>query len=100
MVGGVSVKYIYQSGGNAWIRYPPPRWIWRGTAICGVPGEVSRAMLRGWRGNNGVALANPNLGFVCPERSADGQGGLDGYYCASEQPLEIAQRVAVALRQH
>ena len=43
---------------KAWIRYPPPRWIWRGTAICGVPGEVSRAMLRGWHANNGVALGN------------------------------------------
>ena len=47
-IGGVHVEYMYETDRKAWIRYPPPRWIWRGTAICGVPGEVSRAMLRGW----------------------------------------------------
>ena len=49
---------MYESDRKAWIRYPPPRWIWKGTAICGVPGEVSRAMLRGWHANNGVALGD------------------------------------------
>ena len=44
---------------KAWVRYPPPRWIWSGTAICGIPSEVSRAMLRGWHANNGVVLGNP-----------------------------------------
>src|SRR6266478_4354315 len=43
-IGGVHVEYMYESDRKAWIRYPPPRWIWRGTAICGVPGEVSRAI--------------------------------------------------------
>jgi len=33
---------MYETDRKAWIRYPPPRWIWKGTAICGVPGEVSR----------------------------------------------------------
>ena len=64
---------MYESDRKAWIRYPPPRWIWRGTAICGVPGEVSRAMLRGWHANNGVSLGNPNLGFVCTKQTTDGQ---------------------------
>jgi len=76
-IGGVGVEYMYESDRKAWIRYPPPRWIWRGTAICGVPGEVSRAMLRGWHANNGVALGNPNLGFVCTKQSVDGQDGLE-----------------------
>ena len=44
-IGGVHVEYMYESDTKAWIRYPPPRWIWKGTAICGVPGEVSRAPL-------------------------------------------------------
>src|SRR4030088_3814739 len=34
-IGGVHVEYMYKSNSNAWIRYPPPRWIWKGTAICG-----------------------------------------------------------------
>ncbi|TMJ85396.1 MAG: hypothetical protein E6G79_08185 [Alphaproteobacteria bacterium] len=98
-IGGVSVEYIYESDRKAWIRYPPPRWIWRGTAICGVPGEVSRAMLRGWHGNNGVALGNPHLGFVCTKQSVDGQDGLEGYYCEYDHPLEIEQRVVFARHQ-
>ena len=44
-VGGVKVEYIYESDRKAWIRYPPPRWLWSGTAICGIPSEVSRGML-------------------------------------------------------
>ncbi|MDW3428521.1 hypothetical protein NQ306_25955, partial [Escherichia coli] len=40
-IGGVHVEYMYETDRKAWIRYPPPRWIWKGTAICGVPGEVS-----------------------------------------------------------
>jgi hypothetical protein len=95
-IGGVSVEYMYETDRKAWIRYPPPRWIWRGTAICGVPGEVSRAMLRGWHANNGVALGNPNLGFVCTKQSVDGQDGLEGYYCEYDHPLEIDQRLVFA----
>ena len=36
-VGGVKVEYVHESDRKAWVRYPPPRWIWHGTAICGVP---------------------------------------------------------------
>ena len=82
-----------RSDRKAWIRYPPPRWIWRGTAICGIPGEVSRAMLRGWHGNNGVALGDTRLGFVCTKQSVDGQDGLEGYYHLADAPLDIDQRV-------
>ena len=56
-------------------------------------------MLRGWHGNNGVALGNPNLGFVCTKQSVDGQDGLEGYYCEYEHPLEIEQRVVFARHQ-
>jgi hypothetical protein len=95
-IGGVSVEYMYESDRKAWIRYPPPRWIWRGTAICGVPGEVSRAMLRGWHANNGVALGNSKLGFVCTKQSVDGQDGLEGYYFEYDHALEIEQRLVFA----
>jgi hypothetical protein len=87
---------MYETDRKAWIRYPPPRWIWRGTAICGVPGEVSRAMLRGWHGNNGVALGNLNMGFVCTKQSVDGQDGLEGYYCEYDHPLELDARLVFA----
>ena len=95
-IGGVHVEYMYETDRKAWIRYPPPRWIWRGTAICGVPGEVSRAMLRGWHANNGVALGNLKLGFVCTKQSVDGQDGLEGYYCEYDHPLELDQRLVFA----
>jgi len=95
-IGGVHVEYMYESDRKAWIRYPPPRWIWKGTAICGVPGEVSRAMLRGWHANNGVALGNLKLGFVCTKQSVDGQDGLEGYYYEYDHPLELDQRLVFA----
>ena len=95
-IGGVHVEYMYETDRKAWIRYPPPRWIWRGTAICGVPGEVSRAMLRGWHANNGVSLGNPKLGFVCTKQSVDGQDGLEGYYC--EYDHDLGDRCAAGIR--
>jgi hypothetical protein len=95
-IGGVHVEYMYETDRKAWIRYPPPRWIWRGTAVCGVPGEVSRAMLRGWHANNGAALGNLNLGFVCTKQSVDGQDGLEGYYCEYDHPLELDARLVFA----
>src|SRR3954471_14140644 len=95
-IGGVHVEYMHESDTKAWIRYPPPRWIWKGTAICGVPGEVSRAMLRGWHANNGVALGDTRLGFVCTKQSVDGQDGLEGYYHQYDQPPELDQRLVFA----
>jgi hypothetical protein len=53
-------------------------------------------MLRGWHANNGVALKNPDLGFVCTKQSVDGQDGLEGYYCEYDHPLEIDQRLVFA----
>jgi hypothetical protein len=95
-IGGVPVEYMYESDRKAWIRYPPPRWIWRGTAICGVPGEVSRAMLRGWHANNGVALGDLRVGFVCTKQTVDGQDGLEGYYYEYDDDLDVDQRLVFA----
>lgn len=92
-VGGVKVEYVHESDTKAWVRYPPPRWIWSGTAICGIPSEVSRAMLRGWHANNGVVLGNPRLGFVCTGQTVDGQPGLEGYYKEWDHDLREDERL-------
>jgi hypothetical protein len=95
-IGGVFVEYMYESDHKAWIRYPPPRWIWQGTAICGIPMEVSRAMLRGWHANNGVALKNLKLGFVCTKQTVDVQDGLEGYYYEYDRELGLDERLVFA----
>ncbi len=92
-LGGVKVEYIPESDRKSWIRYPPPRWIFDGAAICGIPSEVSRAMLRGWHGNNGVLLGNPRLGFVCTKQTVDGQPGLEGYYFEHDRALDPEERL-------
>jgi hypothetical protein len=95
-IGGVFVEYMYESDRKAWVRYPPPRWIWQGTAICGIPMEVSRAMLRGWHANNGVALKNLKLGFVCTRQTVDVQDGLEGYYYEYDRELAVDERLVFA----
>jgi len=92
-IGGVKVEYVYESDRKAWVRYPPPRWIWWGTAVCAIPSEVSRAMLRGWHANNGVVLGNPRLGFVCTGQTVDGQPGLEGYYYEYDRELTPDERL-------
>jgi hypothetical protein len=92
-VGGVKVEYVRESDRKAWVRYPPPRWIWSGTAVCGIPSEVSRAMLRGWHANNGPVLGNPRLGFVCTKQTVDGQPGLEGYYREADRDLAPEERL-------
>jgi hypothetical protein len=95
-VGGVKVEYVYENDRKAWVRYPPPRWIWSGTAICGIPSDVSRAMLHGWHANNGVVLGNPRLGFVCTGQTVDGQPGLEGYYKEWDRDLAPEERLVFA----
>jgi hypothetical protein len=95
-LGGVRVEYMYESDRKAWVRYVPPRWIYEGAAICGVPSEVSRAMLRGWHAHNGVSLGNPRLGFVCTKQTTDGQPGLEGYYLEHDRDLEPEERLRFA----
>jgi len=98
-LGGVKTEYVRESDRKAWVRYPPPRWMWRGTAIAAIPHEVSAAMLHGWHGHNGVSLGNPRLGFVCTGMTVDGMPGLEGYYYEHDRALEPAERVRFAYGQ-
>jgi hypothetical protein len=95
-LGGVKTGYLRESDSKAWVRYPPPRWIWRGTAIAAVPHSVSAAMLHGWHGHNGVSLGNPGLGFVCTGMTVDGMPGLEGYYLDYGRPIAEDERVRFA----
>jgi hypothetical protein len=95
-LGGVKTEYFAESPTKAWVRYPPPRWIWRGAAVCGVPTSVNAAMLHGWHGHNGVSLNEPRLGFVCTGQITEGDPGLEGYYHLADAPLAEDQRVRFA----
>jgi len=95
-LGGVKTGYLRESDKKAWVRYPPPRWIWRGTAIAAIPHSVSAAMLHGWHGHNGVSLGKPGLGFVCTGMTVDGLPGLEGYYIEHDRPLGEDERVRFA----
>jgi hypothetical protein len=75
------------------VRFVPPRWIYPGAAICGVPTDVSRAMLRGWYAQNGVSLGNPRLGFVCTAQTVDAQHGLAGYFLEHARDLAPDERL-------
>ena len=92
-LGGVKVEYLKISDRKAWIRYPPPRWIWAGTAICGIPKEVNNEMMYGWHAHNGVSLGNPKLGFVCTKTTVEGQPGLEGYYLEYDHDLIKSERL-------
>lgn len=95
-LGGVRTEYVAESDRKAWVRYPPPRWIWQGTAICAIPREVNEAMLHGWHGHNGVSLRNPRLGFVCTGQTVEGDPGLEGYYFEYDRGIAPEQRVRFA----
>ncbi len=95
-LGGVKTGYLREGDRKAWVRYPPPRWIWKGTAIAAVPHAVSAAMLHGWHGHNGVSLGNPRLGFVCTGMTVDGMPGLEGFYVEHDRPLKEHERVRFA----
>ncbi|MEO1055958.1 MAG: hypothetical protein AAFY28_03505 [Actinomycetota bacterium] len=92
-LGGVRVEWIPESDTKSWVRYLPPRWVFDGTAVCGIPTELNRAMLRGWHGHNGVSLGNDRLGFVATSLTTDGQPGLCGYYVEEPEPLAPEDRV-------
>ncbi|MEJ1967812.1 MAG: hypothetical protein WDN03_04120 [Rhizomicrobium sp.] len=99
-LGGVKTQYMPQSDAKAWVRYPPPRWIWSGAAICAVPREVNEAMLHGWHGHNGVTLGNPRLGFVCTGQTVNGDPGLEGYYCEYDRAIAPEERVRFVGDEH
>ena len=92
-LGGVRTEYFRESDRKAWVRYPPPRWIWRGTAACAIPHSVNIAMLHGWHAHNGVSLNNPRLGFVCTGTLTSGQAGLEGYYQEYDRDLAVNERL-------
>jgi hypothetical protein len=92
-VGGVTVEFMRESDRKAWVNFVPPRWIYPGASICGVPSEVSRAFLRGWYAHNGVSLGNPRLGFVCTAQTTDGQHGLSGYFIEHDRDLAPDERL-------
>ncbi len=95
-IGTVKVEFMPDSDRKAWIRYPPPRWIFDGTAICGVTNAVTIAMMRGWHAHNGEALGNPNLGFVCTGMTTNGDPGLEGYFYDYDAPLAPEDRLRFA----
>jgi len=95
-LGGVRVEYYEEHDRKAWIRYPPPRWIWAGPAICAIPKEVNYSMLHGWHAYNGISLNNPKLGFVCTKATVDGDAGLEGYYFEYEHELNKEERLRFA----
>lgn len=92
-IGGVSVEFMKESDRKAWVRFVPPRWVYPGAAICGVPSEVSRGFLTGWYAQNGVSLKNPRLGFVCTAQTVDGQHGLAGYFLEYDHDLAPDERL-------
>tara|TARA_R110000868_G_scaffold100912_6_gene277753 strand:+ start:5097 stop:6122 length:1026 start_codon:yes stop_codon:yes gene_type:complete len=95
-LGGVKTEYYAESDQKAWVRYPPPRWIWQGAAICGIPSHVNAGMLHGWHGHNGVSLGNNRLGFVCTGQTVDGSSGLEGYYFDYGREITESERVRFA----
>lgn len=95
-IGGVAVEFMRESDRKAWVRFIPPRWVYEGPAICGVPTEASRGMLRGWYAQNGVSLGNPRLGFVCTMQTTDGQPGLAGYFQEHDRDLAPEERLRFA----
>ncbi len=99
-LGGVRTEYIAETDRKAWVRYPPPRWIWQGAAICAVPRAVNEAMLHGWHGHNGVTLGNPRLGFVCTGETVNGDPGLEGYYHEYDRDLAPSERVRFVADEH
>jgi hypothetical protein len=92
-IGGVSVEFMHESDRKAWVNFVPPRWIYPAASICGVPSEVSRAILRGWYAQNGVSIGNPRLGFVCTAQTTDGQHGLSGYFLEYDRDLASEERL-------
>lgn len=92
-IGGVEVEYMYESDRKAWIRFPHPRWVFDGTALCGVPVEVGHGFINGWYGHNGVTLNNPRLGWVCTSQDATAEIGYTGYFHEYDRDLAPDERV-------
>jgi hypothetical protein len=92
-IGGVEVEYMAESDRKAWVRFPHPRWLYDGTALCGVPESVSHGFLRGWYAQNGASLRNPQLGFVCTSQDMAAQYGFSGYFVEEDRALAEDERL-------
>lgn len=92
-IGGVEVELVAEHDRKAWVRFPHPRWIYEGTAICGVPETVSHGFLRGWYAQNGVSLRNPRLGFVCTSQDMTAEHGFSGYFVEEDRALAPDERL-------
>jgi hypothetical protein len=99
-LGGAKVEWIPESDRKSWVRFLPPRWMFDGTAVCGIPSEMSRATMRGWHANNGLALGNPRLGFVCTSMTTDAGPGLIGYYIEEDRDLAPDERLRFSPGEH
>ena len=95
-VGGVKVEVMLESDRKAWVRYPPPRWIYEGASICAIPRPVPIAFLRAFHAYCGVTLQNPRLGFVCTAITTDGDPGLEGYFQEYDHDLAADERLRFA----
>jgi len=95
-VGGVGVEYMYETDQKAWVHFCHPRWMYDGTALCGMPEEVSLGFLNGWYAYNGVSLNNPRLGFVCTCQDMDGAYGFAGYFKEYDHDLADEERLQFA----
>lgn len=92
-IGGVEVEYMPESDRKCWVRFPHPRWLYDGTALCGVPESVSHGFLRGWYAQNGPTLGNPRLGFVCTSQDMTAEYGFSGYFVEEDRDLADAERL-------
>jgi len=92
-IGGVEVEYMPDHDRKAWVRFPHPRWLYEGTALCGIPESVSHGFLRGWYAQNGPSLDNPRLGFVCTSQDMTAQYGFSGYFIEAERTLAEHERL-------
>jgi len=95
-IGGVEVEYMEESDQKAWIRFCHPRWMYEGTALCGIPIEVSHGFIRGWYAHNGVSLNNKRLGFVCTSQDMTADYGFAGYFKEYDHDLEADKRLVFA----
>ena len=95
-VGGVEVEFMPESDRKAWVRFCHPRWLYDGTALCGVPESVSHGFLRGWYAHNGVSLGNDRMGFVCVSQDMTAEVGMAGYFYEYDDSITEEERLKFA----
>jgi len=104
--GGCNIMYLSLDRGvsvstctrrpASWIRYPPPRWSWRGTAICGVPAKCRARCPARLAPNNRIApTAIPTLALSCTQHASTARTGR-GLHCEYDHALDIDARLVFA----